>query len=163
MRSACIHLAVLIFYLFNDPGAHPSEAILRSNLRERGSYEYDEWRIFKVTAYVPCRSECDDDPLVAALGDRVFVGMLAVDPDVIPLGSRLLVSGYNGGQNCYALDTGSKVKGRHIDCLFWYPCPQHKRSPISDCPDCIQRSRREAMRWGVRRILIHVQRDWRIP
>jgi rare lipoprotein A len=47
-------------------------------------------------------------------------GIVAADPRVLPLGSRIRVSdptGYSGEYE--VLDTGSKVKGRHIDIFMW--------------------------------------------
>lgn len=47
-----------------------------------------------------------------ATGYRVRRGIVAVDPRVIPLGTRLYVEGYGFAQ---ALDTGSAIKGNRID------------------------------------------------
>jgi cystine transport system substrate-binding protein len=51
-----------------------------------------------------------------ATGIPVGVGVVAVDPSVIPLGSRMTVPGYGEG---VAADTGSAVKGATID--LWFP------------------------------------------
>lgn len=50
-----------------------------------------------------------------ATGAQVHFGSIAVDPSVIPLGSRLFVQGYGLG---VADDTGSAVKGLHVDLYF---------------------------------------------
>ncbi|MGC4045718.1 MAG: 3D domain-containing protein [Armatimonas sp.] len=47
-----------------------------------------------------------------ATGDRCRRGVVAVDPRVIPMGTRLYVEGYG---ECVALDTGSAIKGMRID------------------------------------------------
>jgi len=47
-----------------------------------------------------------------ATGSYVKDGTVAVDPNVIRLGSRLFIPHYGYG---YALDTGGAVKGRHVD------------------------------------------------
>jgi 3D (Asp-Asp-Asp) domain-containing protein len=55
---------------------------------------------------------------------RVAPGTIAVDPDVIPLGTKLKVDGYGYGT---ALDTGSAIQNRRLDiwkssrqaCLNW--------------------------------------------
>ena len=56
------------------------------------------------------------DPLVPSdetfLGFKMRRGLVAVDPKVIPLRSRLYVQGYGYG---YAADTGSAIKGNRID------------------------------------------------
>lgn len=46
-------------------------------------------------------------------------GIVAADPAVLPLGSRIRVTGANSYNGIYTVtDTGSKVVGRHIDlCL----------------------------------------------
>jgi len=46
-------------------------------------------------------------------------GIVAADPAVLPLGSRIRVTGANAYNGIYTVtDTGSKVRGRHIDlCL----------------------------------------------
>lgn len=51
-----------------------------------------------------------------ALGIRTRKGVVAVDPRVIPLGTRLFVPGYGHG---IAADVGSAIKGRIID--LWMP------------------------------------------
>ncbi len=51
-----------------------------------------------------------------ASGRMVGWGVVAVDPSVIPLGSRLAVPGYGMG---VAADTGGAIKGARID--LWFP------------------------------------------
>jgi 3D (Asp-Asp-Asp) domain-containing protein/peptidoglycan hydrolase CwlO-like protein len=51
-----------------------------------------------------------------ATGIPVAWGVVAVDPAVIPLGTRMYVPGYGEG---VAADTGSAVRGRIID--LWFP------------------------------------------
>jgi 3D (Asp-Asp-Asp) domain-containing protein len=52
----------------------------------------------------------------AATGIPVGWGVVAVDPSVIPLGTRLTIPGYGEG---VAADTGSAVRGATID--LWFP------------------------------------------
>lgn len=49
---------------------------------------------------------------VTFLGHKLQHGLVAVDPKVIPLGTRLYVDGYG---YAYASDTGSAIKGLRID------------------------------------------------
>jgi 3D (Asp-Asp-Asp) domain-containing protein len=49
------------------------------------------------------------------LGTKVRPGIVAVDPDYIPLGTVLWVEGYG---TCRAEDTGSSIKGNKIDLVF---------------------------------------------
>jgi 3D (Asp-Asp-Asp) domain-containing protein len=51
-----------------------------------------------------------------ATGIKVGWGVVAVDPAVIPLGTRLSIPGYGEG---VAADIGSAIKGARID--LWFP------------------------------------------
>jgi 3D (Asp-Asp-Asp) domain-containing protein len=68
-----------------------------------------------------------------ASGQPVHHGAIAVDPTIIKMGSKIHVPGYGRGR---AIDTGSAVKGYHID-LWMKSCDA-------------------ARRWGARRIHIRV-------
>jgi len=59
---------------------------------------------------------CYDLPGRTATGMPVGRGVVAVDPSVIPLGSRLFVPGYGSG---VAADIGGGIKGNVID--LWFP------------------------------------------
>ena len=65
-----------------------------------------------ITAYCPCAECCGRwaDGLTAT-GFPALPGVVAVDPDVIPLGSTVVID----GQRYLAADTGSGVEGLHID------------------------------------------------
>ncbi len=65
-----------------------------------------------VTAYCPCMECCGRwaDGLTAT-GLPAGPGVVAVDPEVIPLGSTVVVD----GQRYLAADTGSGVEGLHVD------------------------------------------------
>ena len=68
-----------------------------------------------ITAYCPCAECCGRwaDGLTAS-GLPAGPEIVAVDPDVIPLGSTVIID----GQKYLAADTGSGVTGNHIDiCL----------------------------------------------
>lgn len=73
-----------------------------------------------VTHYDCCMECCGKTDGITASGLRATPGVtVAVDPDVIPLGADVLVD-YGDGEIQYyrADDTGSAVKGNHIDvCL----------------------------------------------
>jgi 3D (Asp-Asp-Asp) domain-containing protein len=55
-------------------------------------------------------------PGTTATGLPVGLGIVAVDPSVIPLGTRMSIPGYGEG---VAADTGSAVRGMTID--LWFP------------------------------------------
>jgi 3D (Asp-Asp-Asp) domain-containing protein len=52
---------------------------------------------------------------VTRTGTGVFKGVVATDPNVIPLGSRMYIPGYGYG---VAADTGGGVIGAHIDLAY---------------------------------------------
>jgi 3D (Asp-Asp-Asp) domain-containing protein len=68
-----------------------------------------------------------------ATGHRVRSGVVAVDPRVVPLGSRLYIDGYGYGT---ALDVGGAIKGDRIDLFF--------------------PSEAECRRWGVRWVRVYI-------
>lgn len=75
---------------------------------------------FKLTAYCPCE-KCNGkwvgEP--TASGAELTVGRtIAVDPEIIPLGSVVDINGFE----YIAEDTGSAIKGNRIDILF----PNHE-------------------------------------
>ena len=69
----------------------------------------------------------------SATGRKLKYGCIAVDPHLIPLGSLLYVQGYGFGIAC---DTGSAIKGHHIDLCF--------------------DTNHEANVWGRREVTIHI-------
>ena len=74
-------------------------------------------------------------PGKTASGLPVRKGVVAVDPDLIPLGTRLFVPGYG---RAVAADVGGAIKGRIID--LWMP---------NDA---------QARRWGRKTVVITVYR-----
>ncbi len=67
---------------------------------------------FKLTAYDACILCCGKTDGITATNTKCFPGRtIAVDPTVIPYGSKVLIGGYV----FVAEDCGGKVKGNHID------------------------------------------------
>ena len=65
-----------------------------------------------ITAYCPCAECCGRlADGTTATGLPAGPGIVAVDPDVIPLGSTVIID----GQKYLAADTGSGEEGLHID------------------------------------------------
>jgi 3D (Asp-Asp-Asp) domain-containing protein len=53
---------------------------------------------------------------ITASGTPTHVGIAAADPDVLPIGTRIRVSGAGPYSGVYTItDVGGKVDGRHID------------------------------------------------
>lgn len=83
---------------------------------ESGPLRYSEVREMTATAYYPgprSTGEWADGLTFTGLVARR--GVIAVDPTVIPLGTRLYVPGYGEG---IAADIGGAIKGNIIDVLF---------------------------------------------
>lgn len=100
-------------------------------LASRGQFAGKEYFDMVATAYSPfCCKGVDN---VTAIGLRAGYGVVAVDPRVIPLRSRLYIEGYG-----YALagDTGSRIKGLRVDLGF--------------------DTRREAIRFGRRPVRVYI-------
>jgi 3D (Asp-Asp-Asp) domain-containing protein len=75
---------------------------------------------FVATAY------CQDGK--TASGAHTASGIVAADPDVLPIGTRIRVRGLKrGSDGIYrVMDTGARVQGRRID-LFVASCAEAKR------------------------------------
>lgn len=67
---------------------------------------------FTATAYDPTCIGCS---MTTAIGMKPGFGVVAVDKRIIPLGSRLYITGYG---RAIAGDTGGAIKGRRIDLGF---------------------------------------------
>jgi len=93
---------------------------------------------FKATAYTACEKWGH----ATASGMYAQVGVIAVDPSVIPMGTKVYIEGINGaGDYGYAIagDTGGSIKGNIID-LY-------------------KNSESECNRWGVKYVNIYVLED----
>jgi 3D (Asp-Asp-Asp) domain-containing protein len=103
--------------------AHPVQShtpsALPHPLSGRGESQVDlgagSWMSFVATWYSP--QEGEGNGLITATGTRVKTGWtVAVDPNVIPLGSLIQVQFANGQTHIYkALDTGGAIKGHRVD------------------------------------------------
>lgn len=100
-------------------------------------YQYKRHLSMRSTAYGPHVGSR------TATGKRVRFGMIAVDPKVIPLGTKLYVTGYQSpylpadGFLAVAEDTGGAVKGNKID-IF------------------INQSRRNLLKYGVQQVEVYI-------
>ncbi len=98
----------------------------------RGSYTRTRVIDMVATAYTSAPWE-NGGSSRTAMGIPPQYGVVAVDPRVIPLGTKLYVEGYGFA---YACDTGSAIKGNRIDLLL---------DTNSECNE-----------WGRRHVKVHV-------
>ncbi|MHB8125044.1 MAG: ubiquitin-like domain-containing protein [Desulfitobacteriaceae bacterium] len=95
----------------------------------RGGSQYNFQRAYLMTA-----TAYSQPGGITATGAHVRWGIVAVDPNVIPLGSTVYVDGYGPAR---ALDTGSAIRGKRIDLYM--------------------DSEEAAFSWGVRPVIVYVQ------
>lgn len=72
---------------------------------------------FKITAYCSCRKCCGHSHGITASKKRARPGFVAADVRVLPMGTRLRISGIAG--SFVVMDTGKAIKGNRID--IWLP------------------------------------------
>jgi 3D (Asp-Asp-Asp) domain-containing protein len=107
--------AAVAFALLYEVTVYDSRhAALQAELREETARPAPGLRLrFTATAY--CKGT------TTASGVNVRRGIAAADPDLLPVGSVIQVDRlgerYNGIYN--VLDTGPKVRGRHVDIYMW--------------------------------------------
>lgn len=132
-------LIIFIVIMLISLPAYTSESIYsRFNIQETVISSANKGEIihkgtFECTAYDLSWQSCQkapDDPWFGITADgtslvnktRSEAMAIAVDPKVIPLGSRVLII-FNGSRNKYtgiykAVDTGGAIKGNKIDVFF---------------------------------------------
>jgi 3D (Asp-Asp-Asp) domain-containing protein len=88
--------------------------LLDKNDKVKKEYDLSKTKNIKMiaTAYYPGDPLAWGDGTVTVLGQKMQRGIVAVDPKVIPLKTRLFITGYGYG---YAGDTGNFIKGNRID------------------------------------------------
>ena len=90
-----------------------------------GNLRFTECLVMEASAYLPTDGSEEG---ITATGVPARYGIVAVDPDVIPLGTRLYIPGYG---IALAADTGGMIEGDMIDLC------------MEDYDDCIQFGRRD--------------------
>ncbi len=81
----------------------------------RGLVPYTQMYGMEATAYLPTDGSAEG---LTAMGIPATYGIVAVDPDVIPLGTRVYIPGYG---EALAADTGGAIYGYRIDlCMESY-------------------------------------------
>lgn len=93
---------------------------------------------FKATAYSAAPEENGPWGAVDFFGNPLQLGTVAVDPAVIPLGTKLYITGYNfkglppEGLEAIATDTGSAIKGKRIDIFIPGPAAKVRKFGFQD-------------------------------
>jgi 3D (Asp-Asp-Asp) domain-containing protein len=114
-----LHLTVGVSRETKSPVVVASNTPNRGTLASRGvlgnlaRYEGKKVLTMSATGYGPGENGRWGNQ--TATGTRVRYGIVAVDPRVIKLGTRLYVEGYG---ECLAADTGGAIKGLRIDLAF---------------------------------------------
>lgn len=81
-------------------------------VRDGKTYNYS----YYVDVAATCYGKADGSGSITATGTKAREGVIAVDPNVIKLGSKVYVTGgYRDMGVCYAEDTGGAIKGNRID------------------------------------------------
>lgn len=95
----------------------PQDRILQVGTRRifasRGEFAGKEILVLEATAYAPWDGPGTND--ITSMGLKAGFGVVAVDPTVIPLGSKLFIEGYGPA---IAGDVGGAIKGARIDLGF---------------------------------------------
>lgn len=116
---------------------NPTEAVFQISRAgfqtSRSTFQRSGVMEMESTAYTPDAGRGSRATFRTATGRRAEFGVVAVDPDVIPLGTILYVEGYG---LAIAADTGGAIRGRKIDV-------------------CVP-TREEALNWGRRNVRVHI-------
>ena len=112
-KALCAVLACLMFTGTAEP-VEPAELKPEPVIVEEQETEY--LGSFEVTAYCPCEKCCGAwaDGIAFTGGLATEGQTIAVDPDVIPLGSVVEINGHA----YIAEDIGGAIKGKEIDLFF---------------------------------------------
>jgi len=97
-----------------------AQGCARNRPRQPPRIQFTQPMSFTVTAY--CAGT------TTAAGTRVAEGVVAADPRVLPLGTVIRLAGLDGRYNgtYTVMDTGPKVRGRHLD-LYLRDCAEAVR------------------------------------
>lgn len=123
-------LSVSVLRLVNVDGKLESETVISEELTKKpvtkkvnigvgGTYTSVDNKRYPFSYYIDVVATAYGGEMFSGLtftGKQVALGMIAVDPEYISLGSKVYVIGDYGDYGvCYAEDTGSKIIGKAID------------------------------------------------
>jgi 3D (Asp-Asp-Asp) domain-containing protein len=101
-------------------GSEPANPVQSVTTSTGQSLSFSKVIDLKATAYSDAPEE-NGWGAVDYFGNPLKLGTIAVDPRVIPLGTKVYITGYNfaglptGGLIATATDKGGAIKGKHID------------------------------------------------
>ena len=117
--------------------------MISNNTHSQSKKQIKSYHLFvKATAYCPCSRCCGKgSPGITKRGTDAWKPGVAVDRNVIPLGSHIDIPGYKRGPNkngswILCDDIGGAIEGNEIDVRF--------------------KTHREALKWGEKNIKIRV-------
>lgn len=106
----------VIVPVVNEIVAVGTKPVVRTLVTSRGSYRYIEAKVMEATAYYPGPESCGKWANgYTYTGKKAGYGVVAVDPRVIRLGTKLYIEGYGKAE---AADIGSAIKGNKIDLCY---------------------------------------------
>lgn len=112
-------------------------------LSDGKTYAFSKSLQVKATAYTAAASENGGWAGLDYFGNKLKVGTIAVDPKLIPLGTKVYITGYDynglpqGGMIATATDIGGSIKGNRIDIFV---------------PD----SRSKALKFGIQQVKVYI-------
>ncbi|NLS44384.1 MAG: DUF348 domain-containing protein [Firmicutes bacterium] len=133
-----INETVLSSKVLREPVSKVIKVGVRNPIRtlhtSRGAFRYREVKTMTATAYEPGPVSCGKwADGYTAIGLKAVPGIVAVDPKVIPLRTKLYIEGYGPA---IAGDVGGAIKGDRIDLLF--------------------ETLEEALRYGKRKVKVYI-------
>lgn len=123
----------LLSMLFNNNNILTPKAVENNNSLTGAPQNYRKIINMTATAYGPGPLDNGKWNDLTYVGGKVKKGVVAVDPNIIPMGTKLWVEGYGAA---IADDQGSAIKGNRIDLAF--------------------NSRQEALDYGIQNVKVYV-------
>lgn len=116
MNKILVSLIVAMIFLSGIKCEFKNEEDKTGRKETEGKIEEEKWEVYKLTAYCPCEKCCGKSDGITASGTKATEGRtIAVDTEIIPYGTEVLVEGLG---KFIAEDCGGVIKGNRIDIYF---------------------------------------------